>query len=355
MKQVLIIFLIFSTTVLRAQLNEDFSDGNFTTNPVWTGSNNAVDFMVIDNKLRSNSNAANSSFFLSTQSTLASNAQWEFWVNLQFSTSGSNYIDVYVISDKADLKAPLINGYFVRIGNTDDEISLYKRSGTTGSSVKIIDGANGSVGLSNNTIKIRLKRDMVGNFTLEREIVSSSSSYVPEGNVVDVSHITSSHFGILVQQSTASFFLKHFIDDIKIASIVTDTSPPVVSSVSNIDSNTLEITFNEAIDSLSAKTASNYVLNNNPGSVSQIQTTNDPAKFRLRLINALTSGTYLVSVTNVKDRNGNLIGPNNSGSFTYIKPFVAKFGDVVINEIFADPTPQIDLPSVEFVELRNNT
>ncbi len=355
MKQILILFLLFSNTTLRAQLTEDFSDGDFTTTPVWAGSNNSSDFTIIDNKLRSNSSIANTSFFLSTSNTLANNARWEFWINLPFSTSGSNYVDIYVISDKADLKASLINGYFIRIGNTDDEISLYKRSGATGSSLKIIDGVNGSVGTSNNTVKVKLTRDVIGNFTLEREIVSGNSSYFTEGNIADLSHTTSSHFGILVQQSVASFFLKHFFDDVKIMPIVTDTSPPVVISVSNIDSNTLEIAFNEAMDSISAKTASNYRISDNAGSVLKVQATNDPAKFSLRLDKALNSGDYVVSVTNVKDRNGNMIGSDNIGSFNYIKPFIAKFGDVVINEIFADPSPQIDLPSVEFAELRNNT
>ncbi|WP_411274350.1 hypothetical protein, partial [Daejeonella sp.] len=256
MKHLLIILLLCSGNSLHAQLNEDFSDGNYTANPVWTGSNNATDFAVVDGKLRSNSNIPNAAFFLSTESTLAINAQWEFWVNLQISTSGSNYADIYVISDKADLKSTLINGFFIRIGNTDDEISLYRRSGTTSSSTKIIDGLNGSVGSSNNTIRIRLKRDSAGKFTLEREVVASNTSFVLEGTANDVAHPTSTHFGISIQQSTTSFFLKHFFDNIKIAPIITDTTPPIVSEVSAIGTNTLAITFSEEMDTLSTKIAS---------------------------------------------------------------------------------------------------
>ncbi|SKB62408.1 lamin tail domain-containing protein [Daejeonella lutea] len=355
MKKVLIIFLLFFTSKLHAQLTDDFNDGNFTGNPAWTGSNGGGDFVVIDNKLRSNSSNANSSFYLSTENLLAINVQWEFWVNLQFSTSGSNYMDIYVVSDKADLKSSLINGYFIRIGNTDDEISLYKRTGAANAIVKIIDGANGSVGSSNNTIKIKLKRDHSGTFTLDREIVGAGSSYITEGNVIDISHTTASHFGILVQQSTSSFFQKHFIDNVLIVPITTDTSPPFVTTVSNIDSNTVEILFNEPMDTVSVKTPYNYLLNNNSGSILNIKTTNDPAKFILNLTKTLESGSHLLAVTNVKDRNGNLIGHNNFGSFTYIKPYFVRYGDIVINEIFADPSPQIDLPSVEFVELRNTS
>lgn len=355
MKQILFIFLLFLTTISRGQLIEDFSDGNLTNNPSWTGSNNSGDFTIIDNKLRSNSSAANSSFFLSSENALALNVQWEFWINLQFSTSGSNYVDIYVISDKADLKASLINGYFIRIGNTDDEISLYKRSGSTSTILKIIDGVNGSVGSTNNSLRIKLKRDQLGNFTLERETVSGASSYFNEGSVVDATHTISSHFGFLVQQSTSSFHLKHFFDDIKVTSVITDNIAPLVNSVSSIDSNTVAILFNEPMDSISVKKSSNYRLNNVDGSILNVFTTSDPARYILKLANSLISSTHTVLVTNVKDRNGNLIGQNNSGSFTYTKPYVAHYGDLVINEIFADPTPQIDLPSVEYAEIRNNT
>ena len=355
MKQFLIILLLFFSNGVFAQINDGFDDSDFSLNPSWVGSNSGNDFVIIDNKLRSNSNTANSSFYLSTENTLAINTQWEFWVNLQFSTSGSNYVDVYILSDKGDLKNTLINGYFVRIGNTDDEISLYKRSGLAGSSVKIIDGVNGSVGATNNTVKIRLKRDSAGNFTLEREIVAIGSTYFTEGNVTDLTHVVSSHFGILIQQSTATFFLKHFFDNIKISSIVTDIIPPVVNTVSALDTNTLAITFSEAMDSVSSKIAFNYLVNGNAGPVVKVLTTNDPARYLLKLMKSLNTGNYLVTANNVKDKNGNLINNNNAGSFNYIKPYVVKFGDIMINEIFADPSPQIDLPSVEFAELWNNT
>ena len=355
MKHLIFVLLLSFGGSLNAQVNDDFSDGNFTTAPVWTGSNNAADFTIIDNKLRSNSNIANTSFYLSTANSLVNNVQWEFWINLQFSTSGSNYSDVYIMSDKADLKSTLINGYFIRIGNTDDEISLYRRSGTSATSVEIIDGVNGAVGSTNNTVKIRLKRDNIGNFTLEREVLVNNWTYFTEGTVNDLIHTTSTHFGISIQQSTVSFFYKHFLDNIKIASIITDTIPPIVSNVSNVDSNTLAITFSEEMDTVSTKNSANYSVNNNAGPIFKVLTTNDPAKFQLKLVNALNSGTYILTVTNVKDKNGNLISNNNARAFTYIKPYKAKFGDIVINEIFADPTPQIDLPSVEFAELRNNT
>jgi hypothetical protein len=355
MKYFITLTLLLLSLFVHAQLVDDFSDGNFTSDPVWSGSNSGNDFTVVNNQLRSNLGVANSNFYLSTVNTIALNASWEFWVNLQFATSGANYTDIYLISDKADLQNSLINGYFVRIGNTDDEISLYKRSGTLVSSVKIIDGLNGSVSSStNNSIKIRVKRDNNGIFTLDREIVSTGSSYFTEGTATDISHNTSAYFGIYVQQSTASFFNKHFFDNFKIEPVITDLLPPLLTSVVAIDSNKAELTFNEPMDSLSVRLVSNYSINNG-AHAGVITTTPDPAKFILKFVSNLNTADYTVVITNVKDRNGNIIGTGNTAGFSYVKPYIAKTGDLIINEIFADPAPQIDLPSVEFAEIYNSS
>lgn len=355
MKNTLILLLIFYCHVGFSQIADDFSDGNFNANPEWNGSNSGGDFKVINNRLRSESNKASGNFHLSTANTLALNCYWEFWINLQFNTSSLNYADIYLISDKADLQSAMINGYFIRIGNTEDEISLYKRSGSTGSSIRIIDGINGSVGSSNNTVKIRVSRNHLGLFTLDREVIGANSSIVNEGSFVDNTHINTSSFGIFIQQSTASFFQKHFFDDFKIGTLNTDSIAPILNMVTVLDSSTLEVRFSEAMDSLSVKDKTNYNINNFPGHIVQINTEANPQKYSIRLSEPLNTGNFLLTVLNVNDRNGNKIKSGNSYLFNYIKPYYGSLGDIIINEIFPDPSPQIDLPSVEYVELINSS
>ncbi|SDM39722.1 Ig-like domain-containing protein [Daejeonella rubra] len=355
MRKILIIVLLLYSNLAHSQLNDDFSDGNFLLNPVWSTGNSGSDFIILNNRLRSNSSQSSGSFYISTPNSLALNCKWEFWVNLQFNTSGANYADIYLIADKADLKSTLINGYFIRVGNTDDEICLYKRSGLSNSSVKIIDGINGTTNLSNNTIRVRVTRNNDGLFSLERELTGNNSSYFTEGTFTDLSFTNSSFFGIYIQQSTSSFFQKHFFDDFSIEPLISDTSPPELTSVSAIDSNILEVTFNEEMDSIGVKNSTNFSINNFNGQIVNIQTSTDPAKFRVKLATELNTGTYTLTVLNVKDKNGNLIQSKNNASFSYIKPYKTKFRDIIINEIFADPAPQIDLPSVEYIELLNTT
>jgi hypothetical protein len=67
-----------------------------------------------------------------------------------------------------------------------------------------------------------------------------------------------------------------------------------------------------------------------------------------KLINATN---YTVTVSGVTDCNANAINPN-AGTFSYYKH---KAYDVVINELMPDPDPAIDLPTEEYVELKNRT
>ncbi|MXV53040.1 hypothetical protein GS399_18880 [Pedobacter sp. HMF7647] len=355
MKIYFVIALVLCSKITLAQLYETFDDGNFSTNPAWTGSNSSADFTVISDQLHSNSTTASSGFYLSTENSLATNCVWEFWCNLKFATSGSNYVDVYLISDKQDLQSAAVNGYFVRIGNTDDEVSLYRQSGPKSGAQKIIDGANGVVSSStNNLIKVRVTRTSDNIFLLERDGTGTGTSYVSEGSVTDASFLSSSYFGIFIQQSTSSFFQKHFFDDIKINPIIIDSDPPKLISATASDSSHLIITFSEAVDTLSAKLVINYKLDNSTMPIS-VKLTSDPAQLILDFGRSFETGSHRITVLNVTDKAGNKISDLNKATFTYLKPYVAAWHDIVINEIFADPSPQIDLPSTEFIEIYNNS
>ena len=208
-------FVIFLTALgLQAQLNDNFTDGNFSVNPAWIGDDSVYTVVDVagDMHLRSNKLQTNSSFYLATPSAQASNAQWELYTNLTFNTSSANYVDIYLMSDQSNLLSGTLNGYFVRIGGTTDEISLYRK--VAGTAVKIIDGTDGVTNISNNILKIKVIRTSANDWTLSRDITGTGVSYFTEGTINDATIATSSFFGISITQSTASFFQKHFFDDI---------------------------------------------------------------------------------------------------------------------------------------------
>ncbi|MEJ7681212.1 MAG: hypothetical protein WKG06_25875 [Segetibacter sp.] len=88
----------------KAQITESFNDGDFTDNPIWIG--NTGDWIVNPiGQLQSNDTIANSTFYLSTANSLATSAQWEFYVKLAFNTSSANYVDAFLIASSSDLSA----------------------------------------------------------------------------------------------------------------------------------------------------------------------------------------------------------------------------------------------------------
>src|SRR5689334_12937602 len=133
MKRIKLLLLagtFFLCRLASAQVAENFNDGNFTANPAWVGS--TADWVVnAAGQLQSNNTVANSTFYLSTPNALATQTQWDFYVRLNLNTSSLNYTDVFLTASAADLTNANTTGYFVRIGNTDDEVALY-RKGTGG-------------------------------------------------------------------------------------------------------------------------------------------------------------------------------------------------------------------------------
>ncbi|MCL4855742.1 MAG: hypothetical protein KJZ55_00470 [Flavobacteriales bacterium] len=192
MKKLFFFLILAYSFSAKAQFSDDFTDGDFTNNPVWSGDNSF--FQVNSNQLQSNSPGA-STYILSTPSTIALNVEFVFDINLKFATSGANYVNVFLISDSSII-AYTNNGYFVRIGSTDDDIKLYKIN--SGIVTLLIDGVNGSVNSStNNPFRIKVTRDAADLWTLNYDD-GILGTYTNAGSIVDNSVNTSSYFGILI-------------------------------------------------------------------------------------------------------------------------------------------------------------
>ena len=342
--------LLLISVSVKAQFAENFTDGNFTDNPAWTGG--TTDFIVNSSgQLQSNNTTASSTYYLSTVNTLATTAEWDFNVNLGFATSSANYADIFLTASASDFTSNVTTGYFIRIGNTADEICLYRKDGN--SSIKIIDGADGTTNNSSNSIKIKVTRDAANQWSLSRDLSGSGSSFINEGTAVDATYTTSAYFGFLIKQSTASFFQKHFFDDIEIKAFVPDIIPPAVLSATTTSNNTIDVLFNEPLESSSSQVAANYAANNNIGAASTATLdAGNSALVHLSFNTAFPNGVIsTLTISGVQDLPGNTLS-NGTTTFSFYTP---QQYDVVIDEIMADPTPVVGLPANEWIELRNTS
>lgn len=291
------------------------------------------------------------SSYLSVSSGSINNATWEFFVRMNFNPSSTSFARVYLVSNNANLKNAL-NGYFVLIGDSQDKISLFRQTGLT--RTEIIQGASGSINMSTVLVKIKVARDNVGNWTLERD-VNVTGNYTLEGNAFDDTHIQGNFSGVYCEY-IASRSQHFFFDDFLVTGDpFIDNEIPVFEDLSFENNTQLTLAFNEALSASSAITA-NFFLDNGIGNPSSA--TINPLNNSQIILDFSTpfvdNTNYILSISNISDLAGNVM-PNFNHPFLYYEFSIPQFGEIRINEIMADESPSMGQPLVEYVELFNTT
>lgn len=345
--------IVFSTTILfshtlLAQWQESFADGEFASNPEWLGDTDA--FVVENEKLRLSAPPAAGTAVLVTHSPGAYGT-WEFGVILDFNPSGSNFARIYLISDQSDLTAPL-NGYFVLVGGSGDEIALYKQTGETRS--KVIDGIDGRVNLSRVDATIRVTRQSDGHWHLFSKL-ESEAGFFEEGNALDNQSISSSWLGLqCLFTSTRSN--RFYVDDLSFTpESPVDTVPPKVVSATAIASDRLDVVFSEPIPEAVLFNIQMYRVSGGIGHPNAIEPLDRNAAVTLVFGQEFENNLdYSLTVGPVSDEAGNEI-PVQEIDFRFAKIAKAIWKDIIVTEIFCDPSPSIGLPEFEFVEIFNRS
>lgn len=352
MKYIAILFLILwiSNTSFSQTLQDDFSDGDFTTNPTWSGDD--AEFIVnVANELQTDNLGVSATSELSTAAAIQDSTFWEFYVRMDFNPSTSNYTRVYLQSDEATL-SNTSDGYYLQIGasGSSDSIEVYRVDG--GSATKIFGGTNAAVA-SNPIVSFRIIRDNTGLWEVFTDY-AGGTSYISEGNFTDATYNTGTHFGFLTNYTTTRGD-KFFFDNVYVSPLLVDVIAPSILSTTVINSTTIDVLFDEPVDLASANLISNYSINS--GAVTVTGAARDASDFRLVHLTTspLTSGFInTITINGVEDLNNNAI-VNGMNNFTYYNIQAAAFQDIIINEIHADPSPVVGLPNAEFVELLNRS
>ncbi len=332
---------------LQAQFIDDFSDGNFTSDPAWNG--DTTKFKVNSNfQLQLNDDTEEESYLATSNHDMIS-TEWQFWIKLSFSPSANNNARVYLVSDNNNLQSDL-NGYFLQFGESglEDAIELFRQSGDE--SVSVCRGTDAFIS-SSFEMRVKVIRDETGNWEVFAD-PSGGTNFQPQASGQDNTFTGTEYFGINCKY-TVSNSKKMYFDDFYAGPIIIDTIPPAVESITIQPPNGLEILFNEPVEETSAETTTNFILDPpmaNPEYA--FLDDNNPAIVYLTFDQTFINGTnYVLTIDNVEDLSGNKM-QNVTENFSYFYP--SSF-DIVINEIMADPTPPVALPEFEYIELANNT
>ncbi|UII34146.1 lamin tail domain-containing protein [Fulvivirga ulvae] len=338
----------------QSQFTDDFTDGDFIADPVWNSSNKSgdgADFQVQNGELQSKGPAASSTIWISNSNLPDMHQQkvvWQFTARYDASPSGSNNTEIYLFCDNSDLSSTA-DGYFIRLGESgnDDGIDLFK----IGSSTPLIADPNPSIA-SGYMVNIRVTRDTSGKWELEAD-PSGGFAYVMIGTAVDKEFTTGSHFGFKVEH-TSTRSQAFFFDNISISS--SDIKAPDLVSVEVVSRSQLDLIFSERLETSAGEDINNYFVSDGIGYPSSV--TVDEADSRivhLDFASDFAKGKmHQIEIKGVQDLSGNAISSIFYG-FVYFVEELAAFKDVIITEIFADPSPPNDLPEREFIEVYNNS
>jgi len=331
--------VFFVPVLCFAQVNENFSDGNFTNNPVWTGTTS--NFMVNSSfQLQSQATTASTSF-LFTPSEAFGNATWECAVKIAYNPSAYNYASVYLASDKSDISSGS-NGYYVQIGGSNDEVSLYVQEGTK--KTKIIDGKDKRTDSNIVDLRIKVTRDALGNFTLYSKL-AGESDFVQEGAVLNNTVKNSTYFGVSFV-NTALTGKDYYFDDIVVSGDkAIDKEPPLWTSLSVEQPNRLNLIFSEAMDTNHAA----YTVDQGINSPSSQVVSDDKTLISLTFDTDFERGKlYTLQTSGLTDLAGNKL--IQSVRTTGITEPVG-INDLIINEVMFDSPDS----SAEYLEIYNRS
>ena len=345
--KLLLLLSFFCPLLAHAQLRDDFTDGNFTSSPAWTG--DGASFQVLAQQLQSNGPAVTgTTLALSTPCQASTGTVWEFWANLRLATSAGNLADVWLMASQPDLKNPSNTGYFVRLGGTTDEVSLFRKDSTR-TAVPVIDGLDGTLNnATNNLVRVRVTRTPANRWTLERDLSGGRRFVAEAAQPTDATYQRSVAFGVAVLYSAAnnrSFYFDDFA--------VTDATAPLLARATPLDSRRLDVVFNEAVAPASAGLPANYRLQSGAVPTAALPLPGNPAVVRLSF--GTDFGTQnVLEARNVADRYNNLAAGPLLAAFAG-PPASPREGELLITEIFADEVPQVGLPLSEYLEIYNRS
>ncbi|PWE00512.1 lamin tail domain-containing protein [Marinilabilia rubra] len=237
MKSILRCFLV----VLLCYPFLSLSFGDFL-NPfpeAWTGDTNFFVSPEEGNIIQLNAPEVSGEAFLFTNSQAFENASWEMAFQLDFNPSSSNYFQVFLATDgKENFK----NGFYLVVGTSDDNISLWERR--NGEDRLLIEGREDLLDMDPVIAQVRVEREKGGEWFLE---TNAGSGWQQEGQTNSKFGLASKFFGLSCHY-TKTRFDKFWFGPVSVTGeAYTDTVAPAMVEMNVVNGTELAFTFSEEI------------------------------------------------------------------------------------------------------------
>ncbi|MCB0666607.1 MAG: lamin tail domain-containing protein [Saprospiraceae bacterium] len=345
MKLTIFLPLLFWCAVLSGQVLDDFSDQDLSVDPVWTG--DLRNFIINDQQeLQLNADTGGSAGIFTATDIPPDNLQWSLDCLMDFDPSGSNYLTLFLGLDTTELS--IANGFAIVLGESgnEDRLRFYK----------ITSGVYSEIGIGSTLFAIAPQfRIAIRKTGLVWAILTGDSpfagGYTQEIEIQQSEPLArSGYFGIQCTY-TDSRTDKFRFDNLMITAVeAQDTTPPSIVSLEIENSRQLFVQFSEILEVQTAGNSLNYQILPDEVKILQATVLADPSLVQLDLDADLTPDLdYVLLASGVQDPSGNLT--SGQYGFTFQPAISIRPYDIVINEIFDDPTPVFGLPEAEYLEL----
>ncbi len=353
MRNIVLILFFLIRIICYPQVSDDFSDWDLSADPEWLG--NQDHFKTTSSSAIPEGHRPALQLFaedpgeslLFTGMDVPGQVEWGFWLKLSYNTSANNYVRIYLVTDSYPTSIDQ-NAWFLQFGGIDDSLYFFREK--EGLAELMFTGNTVFTGNGTNSFYVKVVYD-----EYEWKVFSSQSAsgiFEAEGSVIDSLLFNEGFFGIKCFY-TSSNKTKFYFDELKVRKFEKDTLAPEIAEVKALSDSSLRVSYSEAIDSVTSLDPGNYHIietGNHPASVLW----NGPEVSSVILLfnNVFSQGEeHTLSVSGVEDIAGNAIETDNI-SFLFYEP---RPYDIVINEIMADPSPPLQLPEAEYLELLNTS
>jgi len=283
----------------------------------------------------------------------AGSAKWTFLIRHGYNPSSSNKWAVCLMSDIDPVyfaNRNIQNGFAlgVNLSGTDDTLRLWKiKEGKTSVVVTCNVDWEEDIGTTE-PVKMDAERSIEGRWTIS--VFDKNNILMGSGSGIDNELFYPGWLILDYKYSKTSDRLLWFDDLVVAGEFLEDKEPPEIKDYLVKTKNSIEIVLNEEPDD-QIFDPDNYSLNDEklkPDGILKVSATKYLLLFGKDFGNK--TDNYL-DISNICDRYNNC-SAKIEVCFT---PVWADIGDVIIDEIMADPVPPVSLPEKEYIEIFNRT
>ena len=275
---------------------------------------------------------------------------WQFTLRHLYPPSSANHWGVFLASNqpssRMSAKDTSTEALIVGVNFTGNDDLLKFWHLRKGKAEEIFNtGFNWQEKVGPRPATVRITRSPAGEWTFEIDTSSGGRFFSPLGKVLFPTSFPALFFGLSYTYSSARDQALWFDDLFLRGSFEKDTLPPFLRSIAALAPHLLFLSFSEEVLIATASFQLSGI-----DSFHIFQLSGDSL-----LISPLSSlaadSLYSLTISGIRDVAGNSM--HDTSVLLCYHPL--QWGEVVINEIMADPSPPVGLPEAEYLELFNTT